>query len=597
MIRQAAVFAVATVVSLVCGALVRRLAPRIGAVVPPRKDRWHDKPTPTMGGIAIAAATAVAFVAVLVVKGNPGSTAMWLPVPAAALAMFIIGVIDDRVQLSPLAKLVFSLIVGAFLVFALSGTELGGLPFGLTLIATIWFAGLCHAMNLLDNMDGLAAGVALIAAAFMIGLFHDAVGPALTLFLIAVAGALLGFLYWNRSRARLFMGDCGSLFLGAVLGGTALVPVFQSGTVVSRPALMAVLILLAPLFDTSFVLVLRRLAGRPASRGGTDHVSHRLASLGFSARSAVRVIYGLGLLGGVVAWGLVSIEDADTILPFVALFAVAVMLFGLYLARVPAYDAGEDFGALHKSSLAPFLKDLTFKWHAAEVLLDLILIGACYYFAYWLRFEGDQLLHFLPYFGASLPAVLGLKLASLYVSGLYRRSWGTFGLRDMAVVARGVGLGSLLSILVAVYFYRLEGFSRQVFITDALLLGVAIVGTRASFRAMNLVASSRSKRSRRIVIYGAGGFGQLLVREMRANPHWQMNPVAFIDDDPVKALRWIEGVPVLGAIDRLEKVLREHGAEEVVLSSPAINGSVEEHIRRVCAGLQRPVRRFYMEIR
>jgi UDP-GlcNAc:undecaprenyl-phosphate/decaprenyl-phosphate GlcNAc-1-phosphate transferase len=552
-----------------------------------------------MGGIAIAAATAVAFIAVLAVKGNPGSTAVWLPVPMAAVAMFVMGVIDDRVQLSPLAKLVFSLIVGAFLVFALSRTELGELPFGLTLIATIWFAGICHALNLLDNMDGLAAGVALIATVFMIALFGRVVGPALVLFLIAVAGALLGFLYWNRNRARLFMGDCGSLFLGSVLGGTALIPVFQAGGALSRPALMTVLILLAPLFDTSFVLVLRRLAGRPASRGGTDHVSHRLASLGFSERSAVRVIYALALLGGAVAWGLVSIDDADTVLPLVALFAVAVMLFGLYLARVPAYKEGEDFVALHNSSLAPFLKDLTFKWHAAEVMLDLVLIGACYYFAYWLRFaeEDGQLLHFLPYFGASLPAVLGLKLASLYISGLYRRSWGTFGLRDMAVVARGVGLGSLLSILAAVYFYRLEGFSRQVFIVDGLLLGLAIVATRASFRAMNLVASARSKRSRRIVIYGAGGFGQLLVREMRANPHWQMKPVAFIDDDPSKALRWIEGVPVRGTLDNLEAVMLQHGAEEVVLSSPSINGSVEERIRYVCTGLNRPVRRFHMEIK
>ncbi len=86
---------------------------------------------------------------------------------------------------------------------------------------------------------------------------------------------------------------------------------------------------------------------------------------------------------------------------------------------------------------------------------------------------------------------------------------------------------------------------------DALLLTVAIIGTRVSFRLMNLVAATRNKRSRRVLVYGAGSFGQLLVREMRANVDWSMNPVAFIDDDPMKAHRWIVGVPVRGTLDDL----------------------------------------------
>ena len=128
-----------------------------------------------------------------------------------------------------------------------------------------------------------------------------------------------------------------------------------------------------------------------------------------------------------------------------------------------------------------------------------------------------------------------LAFASLYASGLYRRSWQTFGLRDLTAVLRAVGMGSLLSVLVAAYFYRMEGFSRVVFLLDALLLTVAVVLTRGSFRAMSMMAAVKSKRSRRVVVYGAGSFGQLLVRELRANPDWEMNPVAFVDDDPSKA--------------------------------------------------------------
>ena len=591
------VFAIAAACSVAGGAVVRRLARASGALVPPRPDRWHTAPTPTMGGVAIAVGTIAGFAAIATRPDLVGTPADWYPVPLAALAMFVVGILDDRLQLSPLAKLVSSLAIGAFLVFALSDAEPGGaLPSLFTLAATVWFAGICHAMNLLDNMDGLAAGVGLIAAMFLAALLSGFLGPTLVVLLTALAGALLGFLYWNRSRARLFMGDCGSLFIGALLAAASLVPVYNAPLAFISPTVIVVLILIVPLFDTGFVLVLRRLAGRKATKGGTDHVSHRLVSLGFSERSAVRILYLLGLGGGGVAWVLLRGRGVEPMLPLVAVFAVLLVIVGIYLARVPAYNA-EDFIALQKSSFAPFLKDLAFRWHAAEVMLDLVLIAVCYYVAFRLRFEGEDLDNFLPSFTASLPVVLGAKLAALYGSGLYQRSWVTFGLRDLASALRGVGMGSLLSILTVAYLYRFEGFSRAVFVLDALLLSIAIVATRASFRAMNLLAATRSKRSRRVLVYGAGAFGQTLVREIRANVLWNMNPVAFIDDDPMKARRWIMGVPVRGTLEDLESTMRRYVVDEVVLSSPAIDGHVESRIREICAQLERPVRRLHMEIR
>ena len=586
---------VATLTALAVGAGVRRLAPAFGAVVPPRPDRWHSAPTPTMGGIAIVTATVVGFSVAAAGPVLRADLVEWLAVLVAGLAMFTVGLFDDRLQLSPVAKLVASLAVGAFLVFALAGVDPdGALPSSYTLIGTIWFAGLCHSFNLLDNMDGLAAGVALIAAVFLAALLGPSLGDGLFVLLIALAGALAGFLYWNRPRARLFMGDCGSLFIGAILGGVSLVPVFHARIAFVSPTVLAVLILAVPLFDTAFVLVLRRLAGRRASRGGTDHVSHRLVSLGFSERSAVRILYALGLLGGLTAWILVTWNTIEPML-VVAVFGVLVILTGIYLARVPAYNA-EDFKALQKSSFAPFLKDLAFKWHVGEVLLDLVLITVCYYAAFRLRFEGDELLTFLPYFTASLPLVLGVKLAALYGSGLYRRSWETFGFRDLSAVARGVGMGSLLTVAIAYYLYRGQGSSRVVLVVDGLLLTLAILATRASFRTMNQVASARNRRHRRVLVYGAGGYGRLLVREMRANPAWKMNPVGFIDDDPMKAHRWIVGVPVRGSIDELEHTLRRYSVDEVVLSSPSINGKLEVRIRDICTRLERPVRRLDMKI-
>ena len=180
---------VATLTALVAGAAVRRLASVHGAVVPPRPDRWHSAPTPTMGGIAIVAATVAGFAVGLAGPVLEGDLVEWLAVLLAGLAMFTVGLFDDRLQLSPVAKLVASLAVGAFLVFALAGVEPeGALPSSYTLIGTIWFAGLCHAFNLLDNMDGLAAGVALIATAFLAALLGPSLGAGLSILLLVAGG-------------------------------------------------------------------------------------------------------------------------------------------------------------------------------------------------------------------------------------------------------------------------------------------------------------------------------------------------------------------------------------------------------------------------
>ena len=137
-------------------------------------------------------------------------------------------------------------------------------------------------------------------------------------------------------------------------------------------------------------------------------------------------------------------------------------MFLLYLPLLPAY-VGQDFQALQNASFAPLLSDLTFRWHAGEVLLDLALIATCYYAAYRIRFDGDALATFLPGFAASLPAILGCQLAALYLSGLYSRMWSTFGLHDLSTVLRGVGGGLLLSVLAVTYLYKFERFSRGVF--------------------------------------------------------------------------------------------------------------------------------------
>jgi UDP-GlcNAc:undecaprenyl-phosphate GlcNAc-1-phosphate transferase len=582
------VLVVSFAASVAAAAVVRRQALRLGAVVPPRPDRWHRSPTPTYGGLAVAIAVAIGMAAAVA-----GPAPFWPVVPTLAVgaALFAAGWYDDLVPMSALQKMVSSLAAAAF--FALTLTSFTVTPWGaaLTLLAVIWFGFIDNAINLLDNMDGLAAGVSATAALALAAIFPDELGPIVYV-LVAMGGALLGFLVWNRHPAKIFMGNCGSLAVGGVLAAASTVAVARAGSAVAGVAVA--LILIVPIVDTAFVVLLRRLAGRSTTRGNIDHTSHRLVSAGFSEPKAVTLLYALGLGGAATAYWLRVNPTAAW--PVAVIFLVAVLMFGLYLARVPAY-AGQDFRALQNAPFAPLLSDLTFRWHAGEVLLDLALIATCYYAAYRIRFDGEALTNFLPSFAASLPAILGCQLAALYLSGLYSRMWSTFGLHDLSTVVRGVAAGLVLSVLAVTYVYKFERFSRSVFLIDAVLLTVAIVGTRSSFRILGRVAARNSPQKRRVAIYGAGVRGQMLAREMQANAAWARNPVAFLDDARQIHAQRIVGVPVRGCIDDLERILRAQRIEEVLLSSPAINGTVESRVRDVCAALDVPVRRLYLDIR
>ena len=262
--------------------------------------------------------------------------------------------------------------------------------------------------------------------------------------------------------------------------------------------------------------------------------------------------------------------------------------------------SGQEFSALQSAPFAPLLSDLTTRWHLGEVLLDLFLITVAYYTAYYLRFEGEGLSTFLWSYAASLPLFLGCQIVALYGSGLYARAWTTFGFQDFWPVVRGVGLGSMMAVLLIMGIYKntpeMALFSRAVWIIDFVLLIGAIVLSRLSFRIISRLAAHTGREKRRVMIYGAGVRGQLLVREMLANPSWLRNPVAFLDDDSSKHGSRLLGVPVRGSVDALTDVIQTLSVDEVLLSSPAINGHIEARVREVCGGRNIPVRRLHLDI-
>lgn len=292
-LRYGLVFFGALFLALAGTPIVRHFAVKMQAIDNPDARRVHQAPTPLLGGLAIFVAALAGLLAVKFFRG-PAQGAL-----IGAVLILVLGIWDDLYHISPKTKLLGQILAAAALLPFGIMVELSGRFWLDGLITIFWVVAICNALNLLDNMDGLSAGLAAIAALgfFIIGLHAGqfiVAGASL-----ALAGACLGFLPYNFGRrpARIFMGDTGSLFLGYLLAVLAVRLVYESPQWITP--LVPIAILALPIVDTSFVCLARTLEGRSIAQGGKDHLSHRLvAAFQLSPRAAVALLWLAGAGSG-----------------------------------------------------------------------------------------------------------------------------------------------------------------------------------------------------------------------------------------------------------------------------------------------------------
>ncbi len=314
---------------------VRSLATRLRFLDFPSQSKVHIRPTPLMGGIAVALASLSAAAAALALIECPYSARI-VGFMSGGLIILVLGLADDANGMRPAVKLTGQTAAAA--VMLLSG-GVQGLPLPAPLaffLALFWMVGLMNAFNFLDNMDGITSGLAAIAT---FGIFTLALGQGNTYTAIAaisVAGGTLGFLRYNFSPASIFLGDAGSLFLGYVVGGLSLraVAYAEAG---SASLLIPVLMLGYPIFDAFLVTVSRLRDGRDVAQGGRDHSSHRLARLGMTPRQTATTIYliSASLTGAAVYLALYQMGRPYLVGLAVLAAAGGMALLGLRLFRVP----------------------------------------------------------------------------------------------------------------------------------------------------------------------------------------------------------------------------------------------------------------------
>jgi UDP-GlcNAc:undecaprenyl-phosphate GlcNAc-1-phosphate transferase len=566
-------FAVSLLVALSATLGCERAAFRLGLVVEPRADRWHRRPVALLGGVAIMLGVLPALVWAGGLRGRLAELTL------VALAMGAVGLVDDFRPLRPPVKLVAQIALAGLLVEREFVLRLTGVPVLDVALTLVWVVGITNAFNLLDNMDGLAAGMAVIAGGFRLALFLLEGDLAAATMTAGFVGAVAGFLVRNAPPARIFMGDAGSLFLGFFLSGLCLVvdAAYYSRGITAVLA-VPVLLLLIPIFDTTFVTVTRVLRGQPVSQGGRDHTSHRLVTLGGSERRALAVLFGLSIIGGGVAL-LTYRTDLGTAVALLLLLVVGLALLGIHLSRVEVARAGPP---RPERAVVRLVQDLPYKREMASVVLDSVLIVVAYYVAYVLRFE-EAFAPNKPMLIRTVAPVLVCQLSGLALSGAYRGMWRYTGLSDLLRLGRGITLGTVASVLYLLFTTRFAGLSRAVFVLDWLLLAMLTGASRVSFRLIGEALRTPRAGARPVLVYGAGDGGELTLRELRNNAELAREVLGFIDDDRSKAGTRIHGVPVLGPLDELEALLRAHPVEEVVVASRRIPLERLRRLKATCA--------------
>jgi UDP-GlcNAc:undecaprenyl-phosphate GlcNAc-1-phosphate transferase len=462
-------------------------------------------------------------------------------------------------------------------------------------VTIFWLIGITNAINLLDNMDGLAAGISAIAAVFIAASLATNGQTTEAVMLGVFAAALVGFLVFNSNPATIFMGDAGSMFIGFFLASTALLSAAGGrGRSFLVVVAVPVLVLFIPIFDTTLVTIVRKLSGRSVSTGGRDHASHRLFALALSERRAVWMLYGFAAASGLLAMMVRELTPAGS-LALILGFTVVLTLVGVYLAGVKVYDESEVQAAREKP-LVSFLVDLSYKRRIFEVLLDVALIILAYYASYTMILGTTWPESVWRLFYQTIPVLIFVKMLALLVAGVYRGLWRYISLDNLIVFAKAVAVGSVGSVLALLFAFRFEGFSRAVFVLDGLLLFMMLAGSRVAFRLFRQLLPAPTSGGRRVLIYGAGDAGELLLREMRNNLQLQYTPIGFVDDDPLKKGKVIHGLRVFGGNGSLRQICDQHRVEEVLISSSMIDDERTRQILRDCDAAHITLKRMRIEI-
>lgn len=333
-------FIIALIVAVAVTPISIKLAKRLGAIDQPGGRRVHERPIPRLGGVAIYSAF---WLAVLTTQTwNENIQGLFL----GSTIILLVGIWDDTRGMRPLVKLLWQIVAAGVLLFFGFSMDTISLPvigavnlgvFGL-ILTVFWVVGLVNTVNISDGLDGLAAGICFVAAILLFwsaNRINQVPAAHLTL---ALAGAALGFLFYNFHPAKVFMGDSGSMFLGYIIGGVSIMGLLKTATILG--VVFPLLVLGMPLTDMTFAIIRRKLRGRSIAAADRGHLHHRLLDAGFTQRQAVLLLYAMSagfgftaVLGAIGNWPWALVLLVVDVLLILVIFARRTALFAALSKR------------------------------------------------------------------------------------------------------------------------------------------------------------------------------------------------------------------------------------------------------------------------
>ncbi|MFA4991728.1 MAG: hypothetical protein WC569_04020 [Candidatus Omnitrophota bacterium] len=574
--------------SIILTPLIKRIAVARGYVAKPREDRWHKKPTALFGGIAIFVSFLIPYI--IFIKFTIEDIGMIL----CGCFIFGLGLFDDIVHIKPYSKLLGQILIASLLVTF--GVYIKVIPYAIVSVPVtiFWMLAIINSFNLLDNMDGLSGGIAAIVSLVLFTFTFLNNNIVVALPSLIMAGALLGFLRYNYNPAQIFMGDCGSMFVGFILGAIALQGSWKEPAHLLMMLAVPILVLAVPIFDTIFVSVMRGINSRRIFQGGKDHLSHRMVVLGLSEKKAVYVLYFISVIFGVIS--IVSIFVNFLITTVLILLAVIILVyFAVFLGKVKVYEVKEAGAPPKRNGNGNVVLNsiILHKRRILEVGVDFILICASYISANLLRFEGVLSAENQDLIFRSMPIILIIKYVVFFKFGLYRGIWRYVGVSDLIDIFKAVSSASLASMAAILLIWRFQDFSRAVFVIDWLLLFVFISGARVLERVYKEIFDRAHLRGKRVLIYGAGDAGEYILRELKNNKMLNYEPVGFLDDDEEKTGRRIHGIAVLGSRKDMERIMKRREVDELIIAIPALPKDVFEEVVKYCNSVDVSCKRMF----
>ena len=580
-------FAGSLVLTLLLTPVVRELNRRLGMVDKPDPRRINTMPVPRGGGVAIVLGVAISYSLFLLATGRPAmfglADGVFAKMSALSVAIAAIGLADDKFSLSPKVKLLGQVVV-ALLVWGWAGLGFSdlwpSLPGWLDCLMTVfWVVGAVNAFNLIDGMDGLACGVALIATVGMAGAIFFTAAPSSTLFHFALAGGILGFLRYNYHPASFFLGDSGSMYLGFVLSTLPLASHTQNSYLVSVG--IPLLAMGVPIFDTALA-ILRRSLRRLIARGGAeatgrvmtadlDHLHHRiLRRVGLNQRTAAWILYATAAAGVVIGFLAMALKSRTGGLWLASLAFLAYMVFKD--STVELFDSGRLLERMAHAQ-GREARRRTMVWSAPfYVGVDLLLLAGVFLLCVLLLEPPLRSWH-------ALRSCMAIRVVAAFISlalfRTYRTVWSrAAGLSWIRLLLACV-FGSVAGSTVIYYWPTLGQHSiGPMTLLYAVLSFVALMSVRQIrniarnlFYELDRARLDGRQRTSRVLVYGAGLRYRAFRRELvRMAPRGDRMIVGLLDDDVSLRGKYVDDVRVCGTINDAPRVVGELKADAVVVA-------------------------------